>query len=245
MSDNITTNASSSPAPTRTHSGPAPFGLDNGSFIAPVGTYTPESATKQAIMIGYSGASNLLNTMNGFHNSVPAQYPHFVIRRDGRILECVPHNFWSGHDGIDNEDMRHMITIQLVGTGSTEAPWPDCLASRWRGADFWQMYTDAQLHACAWLVRSMCKYYGIKPRFLPPHLRHEYVPKTIKNGFTGIVSYANFITGPAHFGPGPAFDWSALEKYLAGEPWSPSISTLSLKSPEAFAQVAASVPAAP
>jgi N-acetyl-anhydromuramyl-L-alanine amidase AmpD len=214
------------------------FEVNHESYKIEPSGYVAELVQKTLVVIGYSGNITVPGTLNALRvmpGGTP-RYPSYVISRMGSIYELYPESYWCNHTGLQPFDKRNSgyeldrrsIGILMCG-GILRADGEEALLPESQQPPEYKLtrYPDEQHEAAAWLIRRLCKRHRI-PVALLPKARRQSTAELTK--FNGVVGYANIHNNPLYNGPGPGFDWSALELYLAGDPWYSELTSPQLSS---------------
>lgn len=138
------------------------------------------------IVIHYTASGPGFDTAAYFAKRAAKASAHLVIRRDGRIVQCVPFNMvawhagrsrWTGADAKRYDNLnRHAIGIEIENWGPLRKSGPDWLS--WSGQPVagavietrhkygtpgggWETFTQAQVETAVDAARSVCAAYGI------------------------------------------------------------------------------------
>ena len=202
------------------------FTINHESLHVERNRYMAEMKEKKLIMIGYSGHWDTTETMNKLNSGVLPHYPAYLISRSGKIYSLYPDSYWCNHTGVPAANERNpgfsldnrSIGVLLCADINPGFESKGSLHIPWRGGEYFNRYPDIQHEAAAWLVRHLCKKHRIPAALLPKSKRSEYTPFGLKT-FNGTCGYANLHVNGLYQGPGPTFDWDALELYLCGAAW--------------------------
>ncbi|WP_019989374.1 N-acetylmuramoyl-L-alanine amidase [Rudanella lutea] len=162
----------------------------------------------------------------------------FVIARDGRILNLWSSKYWSYHLGPGavggNTAMsKRTIAIEISNIGFlnkignnlcsdnnsddiycslTDTAHFKALKTPFRGKSYFATFTSKQYDSLIVLLRYLTRKYNIKRAFLPEPERYSLLTESRINGFSGILTHANF--RPDKLDIGPAFEWERVIKGL-------------------------------
>jgi N-acetylmuramoyl-L-alanine amidase len=137
-------------------------------------------AVRRFLVIHYTAGATAQSSVNYWKQLANGICAHFVIDRDGGIIQCRPCNRTAGHAGASNwKDPKTGITyhglnscsigIELANAGDNAT-----LAAKWMKAPTvtlphknggaprqWEAYPEAQLAACTRLSQTLVKRYRL------------------------------------------------------------------------------------
>lgn len=187
---------------------------ENVSFQLSPNTSGPfESNAPDTIVIHFTAGSSLQSSVDVLTSADSGVSAHFVIGRNGDIVQLLPTNQIAWHAGVSayagRTDLnRYSIGIELDNAGQLK-PRDDGLFESWFGKrydksetiealhpnqsvmGYWHKYTDIQIATTASLCRLLCAHYPISTL-----VGHEEIAPSRK------------------VDPGPAFPMEALRKLL-------------------------------
>jgi N-acetyl-anhydromuramyl-L-alanine amidase AmpD len=126
--------------------------------------------------------------------------PHYVMARDGRLLEILSPNYTSNYL-IDKDIKKQHIIVCLEKFGwMNKKPLSDTFLNwigniykdkvyekKWRDYFLWQPYTDLQVDKTVELCKELCEKFSIPNKFVGHNTKIEGI-----ENFKGIVSRSNF-----------------------------------------------------
>ena len=109
--------------------------------------------TVKGIVLHRTTASTAQSSISEFKNT--GKGVHFIIDKDGTIMQLASLNFWTSHIGPPKHKdwvFRSTNTIGIEHVG------------RWfEDTETWEDLTEEQIDASAWLVKSLMRNYDIAP----------------------------------------------------------------------------------
>jgi len=150
----------------------------------------------------------------------PIRLPHYIISRDGRILQLLDeelNGYFTNNDRINSKSI--VVCLENLGWLEKEPlkhhhiNWigniykEKVFDRKWRDYFFWQPYTDIQLEKTAELCKELCKKHKIKLKFIG----HNTKVKGVES-FLGIITKSNFDDFVTDLSP--AFDFEKFNKLL-------------------------------
>jgi N-acetyl-anhydromuramyl-L-alanine amidase AmpD len=153
----------------------------------------------------------------------PPRLPHYLISRDGKILQTLDDNMNSNYFNSVTINYKSIV-ISLENLGWLEKVplrkyhinWigniykDKVVEKKWRDNYFWQPYTEVQYEKTAELCRELSKKHNINLNFVG----HNTKIKGIET-FMGIITRANFDSNVTDLSP--AFDFEKFNKLLKNE----------------------------
>jgi N-acetyl-anhydromuramyl-L-alanine amidase AmpD len=126
--------------------------------------------------------------------------PHYVLTRDGRLLEILSPNYSSNYL-IDKDIKNQHIIVCLENLGwMNKKPLSDTFLNwigniykdkvyekKWRDYFLWQPYTDIQINKTVELCKELCEKFSIPNKFVGHNTKIDGI-----ENFKGIVSRSNF-----------------------------------------------------
>lgn len=126
--------------------------------------------------------------------------PHYVLTRDGRLLEILSPNYSSNYL-IDKDIKKQHIIVCLENLGwMNKKPLSDTFLNwigniykdkvyekKWRDYFLWQPYTDIQIDKTVELCKELCEKFLIPNKFVGHNTKIDGI-----ENFKGIVSRSNF-----------------------------------------------------
>ena len=157
------------------------------------------------------------------HNGNYGRLPHFVVTRDGKIIQLLKNNSNSNFfsDELLNKDS---IIICLENLGwLTRKPltshylnWigniykDKVYEKKWRDYFLWQPYTDIQVDKTVELCKELCEKFSIPNKFVGHNTKIDGI-----ENFQGIVSRSNFNSRFTDLSP--AFPFEAFKTKIENE----------------------------
>jgi N-acetyl-anhydromuramyl-L-alanine amidase AmpD len=180
---------------------------------------------KKQILLTHSGR-NIMDYMMSIKyrfNGVPKKLPHYLIGRDGKVVQVLEDKYNSNFSSNDRVNSKSIV-ICLENLGWLEKVplklhhinWigniykGDVFDKKWRDYFFWQPYTDIQLEKTAELCKNLCKKHKIELKCVG----HNTKVKGIES-FLGILTKSNFDDFATDLSP--AFDFEKFNKLLNDE----------------------------
>jgi len=126
--------------------------------------------------------------------------PHYVITRDGKLLEILSPNYSSNYL-VDKGIKKQHIIVCLENLGwMNKKPLSDTFLNwigniykdkvyekKWRDYFLWQPYTDIQVDKTVELCKELCEKFSIPNKFVGHNTKIDGI-----ENFKGIVSRSNF-----------------------------------------------------
>jgi hypothetical protein len=164
-----------------------------------------------------------LNSLKYRFNGDPIRLPHYLIGRDGKILQ-VSDDFINGNFTSNNIINYKSIVICLENLGWLEkvslkyyhTNWigniykQKVFDRKWRDYYFWEPYTDKQMESTVYLCKKLCEIHNIELR----SIGHNTKVKGVES-FFGILTRSNFDDFATDLSP--AFDFEKFDKLLKDE----------------------------
>ena len=180
---------------------------------------------KKQILLTHSGR-NIMDYMMSIKyrfNGVPKKLPHYLIGRDGKVVQVLEDKYNSNFSSNDRVNSKSIV-ICLENLGWLEKVplklhhinWigniykGDVFDKKWRDYFFWQPYTDIQLEKAAELCKNLCEKHKIELKCVG----HNTKVKGIES-FLGILTKSNFDDFATDLSP--AFDFEKFNKLLNDE----------------------------
>jgi len=149
--------------------------------------------------------------------------PHYVITRDGRLLEILSPNYVSNYL-IDKDIKKRHIIVCLENLGwMNKKPLSDTFLNwigniykdkvyekKWRDYFLWQPYTDIQVDKTVELCKELCEKFSIPNKFVGHNTKIDGI-----ENFQGIVSRSNFNSRFTDLSP--AFPFEAFKTKIENE----------------------------
>lgn len=149
--------------------------------------------------------------------------PHFVITRDGKVLQLLDPKSKTRYFNNDIMD-KDTIVVCLENLGwLMKKPLSDhylnwigniykqeVCEKKWREYSFWQPYTEEQLESTAKICGDLCNEFSIPKRFVGHNTKVENIEL-----FNGITTKSNYNTRFTDLSP--AFDFPNFVKFLDNE----------------------------
>ena len=153
----------------------------------------------------------------------PIRLPHYIISRDGRILQLLDeelNGYFTNNDRINSKSI--VVCLENLGWLEKEPlkhhhiNWigniykEKVFDRKWRDYFFWQPYTDIQVEKTAELCLELTKKHKIEKNFIG----HNTKVKGVES-FIGIITRSNFDEFATDLSP--AFDFEKFNKLLNDE----------------------------
>ena len=180
---------------------------------------------KKQILLTHSGR-NIMDYMMSIKyrfNGVPKKLPHYLIGRDGKVVQVLEDKYnsnFSSNDSVNSKSivicLENLGWLEKVPLKLHHINWigniykGDVFDKKWRDYFFWQPYTDIQLEKTAELCKNLCKKHKIELKCVG----HNTKVKGIES-FLGILTKSNFDDFATDLSP--AFDFEKFNKLLNDE----------------------------
>ena len=180
---------------------------------------------KQIVLTHTSrNVSDYILSLKHRYNGKYDKIPHFLIKKDGRVLQMMDPSFYSNY--LDSEHQnKSSIIISLENLGwlkknplnKSYVNWigdiykEGIYERKWRGHFFWEPYTDAQMESLLELSLYLCEMFSVPPTCIGHNVKLDGIEK-----FEGIVTRSNFTTESTDLSP--AFNFDYFKKILENEP---------------------------
>jgi N-acetyl-anhydromuramyl-L-alanine amidase AmpD len=157
------------------------------------------------------------------HNGDFSRIPHFVIDREGKILQLLPLNATTDfftNKVLNNETIviclenlgwlvkKPLSTIYLNWIGNIYKQ--EVYEKRWRDYGLWQPYTDVQVEKTSELCKWLCDELKIPRKFVGHNTKIDGIEM-----FSGVCSRSNF--NQRFTDLSPAFDFNNFKKIFEYE----------------------------
>jgi N-acetyl-anhydromuramyl-L-alanine amidase AmpD len=157
------------------------------------------------------------------HNGNFTRIPHFVIDREGKILQLLPLNATTDfftNDALNNETIviclenlgwlvkKPLSTVYLNWIGNIYKQ--EVYEKRWRDYGLWQPYTDIQVEKTSELCKWLCDELKIPRKFVGHNTKIDGIEM-----FSGVCSRSNF--NQRFTDLSPAFDFNNFKKIFEYE----------------------------
>jgi N-acetyl-anhydromuramyl-L-alanine amidase AmpD len=157
------------------------------------------------------------------HNGNFTRIPHFVIDREGKILQLLPLNATTDfftNDALNNETIviclenlgwlvkKPLSTVYLNWIGNIYKQ--EVYEKRWREYGLWQPYTDEQVDKTSKLCQWLCDELSIPRVFVGHNTKIDGIEM-----FSGVCSRSNF--SQRYTDLSPAFDFNNFKKIFEYE----------------------------
>lgn len=182
--------------------------------------FTRASSSRTQILLGHT-SRNLNDYLKGVELRRNGKYttiPHYIISKEGEIINLVKTNLITnlfGYDKIDkqnisifleNEGWLTKITNQIkvcdwIGNIYNNKP----IQRKWRNKRYWAPYTEKQVDNLIELVSKICEEFKINKKFVGHNVRVPGIEK-----FQGIVTRSNYSEYFTDLSP--AFNFKKLEE---------------------------------
>jgi N-acetyl-anhydromuramyl-L-alanine amidase AmpD len=180
---------------------------------------------KQIVLTHTSrNVSDYILSLKHRYNGKYDKIPHFLIKKDGRVLQMMDPSFYSNY--LDSEHQnKSSIIISLENFGwlkknplnASYVNWigdiykEGIYERKWRGYFFWEPYTDNQMESLIELTLYLCEMFSIPPTCIGHNVKLDGIEK-----FEGIITRSNFTTDSTDLSP--AFNFEQFKKILENEP---------------------------
>ena len=149
--------------------------------------------------------------------------PHFIVTREGKILQLLPLNSTTNFFG-ETTIKKESIIVSLENLGwlikkplsSVYLNWigniynQEVYEKRWRDYGLWQPYTDIQVDKTSKLCQWLCNELSIPQKFVGHNTKIEGIEL-----FSGVCSRSNFDQRFTDLSP--AFDFNNFKKIFEYE----------------------------
>lgn len=180
---------------------------------------------KQIVLTHTSrNVSDYILSLKHRYNGKYDKIPHFLIKKDGRVLQMMDPSFYSNY--LDSEHQnKSSIIISLENLGwlkknplnKSYVNWigdiykEGIYERKWRGHFFWEPYTEVQIQSLVELSLYLCEMFSIPPTSIGHNVKLDGIEK-----FEGIVTRSNLTSESTDLSP--AFDFDYFKKILENEP---------------------------
>jgi N-acetyl-anhydromuramyl-L-alanine amidase AmpD len=184
-----------------------------------------KSKKKKQIILCHSAreVNEYLTSLKFRSNGKFDRIPHFVITRDGKVLQLLDSKSKTRYFNNDIMD-KDSIVVCLENLGwLMKKPlsehylnWigniykQEVCEKKWREYSFWQPYTEEQLESTAKICGELCNEFSIPKRFVGHNTKVENIEL-----FNGITTKSNYNTRFTDLSP--AFDFQNFVKFLDNE----------------------------
>jgi N-acetyl-anhydromuramyl-L-alanine amidase AmpD len=148
------------------------------------------------------------------YNGKNKKLPHYIIDRNGRILNIIPPNTYS--EFFDNKKLnKNSIIINLENLGWLRKNpltngfinWigntysDNVVEKKWRGHFFWQPYTERQVEALSELVIYLCNDFNIPKSCIGHNVKVDKI-----ENYNGVFTKSNYDKESTDLNPAFDFD---------------------------------------
>lgn len=139
--------------------------------------YVNENTSKQTIVIHHTAGPSLRSAVNWWKKDPRRVATHYIIERNGEVVQLIPESCWAYQGlaprGANREHIKRLeaqaIGIELVAWGKLNEfcqSWTGATVPRdriailipnWRGEQWFERYTDEQIHALGLLIKDIAK----------------------------------------------------------------------------------------
>ena len=188
--------------------------------------YIGKSKRKKQIVLTHTSrnAEDYIQSLRHRFNGKYDKIPHFIIKKDGEILQLLNLNVYSNCLEIDQAN-KSSIVICLENYGwlkknplnSSYVNWigdiykEGIYERKWRGHYFWEPYTEIQMESLKQLTLLLCEENGIPATCIGHNVKVDGIER-----FEGIVTRSNYTTDSTDLSP--AFDFDEYKKIFENEP---------------------------
>lgn len=190
-----------------------------------IDNYVGENNDKTKIILTHTSrnANEYLVSLRYRHNKKYSKLPHYIITRDGKVLQIMKDEKYSNYLNIPLFDKQSVI-ICLENLGWLEKQplknsyinWigniynEKVFDKKWRDYFFWQPYTKIQLNKTAELCRVIAEKFGIELTCVGHNTKTNRLET-----FNGILTKSNIDLDSTDVSP--AFDFEYFIKKLNNE----------------------------
>lgn len=188
--------------------------------------YIGKSKRKKQIVLTHTSrnAEDYLSALKFRFNGKYDKVPHFIIKKNGEILQLLNVNTYS--NCLENEQAnKTSIVICLENFGwlkknplnSSYVNWigdiykEGIYERKWRGHYFWEPYSDTQMESLKDLTLLLCMENDIPPTCIGHNVKVDGIER-----FEGIVTRSNYTVESTDLSP--AFDFDEYKKIFENEP---------------------------
>jgi hypothetical protein len=164
-----------------------------------------------------------LTSLEHRYNGKYDKIPHYIITRNGEILQLLNNNYYSNYFN-DETINKNSIIICLENLGWLEKKpltnyyinWKGSIYNekvyekKWRDFFFWQPYTSIQIEMVAELCKKLTEDLKINKRCIGHNTRFLGV-----SNYEGIVSKSNYDSSFTDLNP--SFNFEEFKKHLENE----------------------------
>ena len=188
--------------------------------------YIGKSKRKKQIVLTHTSRNveDYIQSLRYRFNGKYDKIPHFIIKKDGEILQLLNLNEYSNCLEIDQAN-KSSIVICLENYGwlkknplnSSYVNWigdiykEGIYERKWRGHYFWEPYTEIQMESLKQLTLHLCEENGIPTTCIGHNVKVDGIER-----FEGIVTRSNYTTDSTDLSP--AFDFDEYKKIFENEP---------------------------
>jgi len=152
--------------------------------LLPSGEFINESTVKRSIVFHHTaGGGTPESVIDNWANDKQGPIgTHYVIGRDGKIVQAIEEDKWAFALGIQNANYRKIeqqsIQIELIAYGYLTTRYDGkiitaygqimtkeniyTLLRKWKNFEYFHTYTAEQIKALEWLVPQICERHKIK-----------------------------------------------------------------------------------
>lgn len=207
--------------------------INNTRFRLPKGKFFESHDTKNMIMLHFTAGSRADGAYASWMSQKIQIGTPYILDKDGTVYEIFDPRCWGYHLGVtgpmaqNHKHDKRSVAIEVVNMGplklkgTTLYSWPNNYGQKfcdisetskyvkasYRGFDYYDAFTPAQVQALPELVRKISSDFGIPMTQPPDNKKGEFDLKFFDN-WNGIASHQNF--RPDKFDIGPAWDWKLL-----------------------------------
>ncbi len=174
---------------------------------------------RKQILLGHTGRNfdDYITSVVTRHNKKYTTIPHYVIKKNGDIVNLVPTNYVTklfGYHEIDKVSisifLENLGWLSPINNKPELTDWlgniysGDTIKKKWRNKTHWEPYTQSQIDSTIELINDVCSYNDINKNFIG----HNVKVSGIEN-FEGITTRSNY---SAYFTDlSPVFDYEKLK----------------------------------
>lgn len=152
------------------------------------------------------------------HNKKYTTIPHYVIKKNGEIVNLVPTKYVTklfGHHEIDSSSISIFLeNLGWLSPTKNKVQLTDWLGNiyngetinkKWRGKILWEPYSDVQINSTMELINELCDNNNINKNFIGHNVKVSGIEHF--EGITTRSNYSMYFTDLS-----PAFDYEKFKK---------------------------------
>ena len=184
-----------------------------------------KSKNKKQIILCHTAreVNEYLTSLKFRFNGKYDKIPHYVITRDGKVLQLLDPKLKSKYFNNNvMEKARLVVTLENIGwlmkkpLSDSYLNWigniykQEVCEKKWRDYSMWHPYTQEQLESTAKVCTELCNEFSIPKTFVGHNTKIENIEL-----FNGITTKSNYNTRFTDLSP--AFDFKSFVKILENE----------------------------